>query len=69
MDFYTILDQCVDLVVWLSEVCRLAGPRRSCWHQLGVVQAHANPPDAAQAEAILAQVGEAEVPEGEYTRI
>jgi tetratricopeptide (TPR) repeat protein len=62
------------LLVWLSEVCRLAGrgeearqharqaldlarqwkSRRSeayALHQLGVVQAHADPPDVAQAEA------------------
>jgi tetratricopeptide (TPR) repeat protein len=61
-------------VVWLSEVCRLAGHHEEAWqharqaldlarqrktrgrealalHQLGVVQAHAAPPDAAQAEA------------------
>jgi class 3 adenylate cyclase/tetratricopeptide (TPR) repeat protein len=60
-------------VVWLSEVCRLAGRSEEAWqharqaldlaqqqkargdealalHQLGVVQAHINPPDAAQAE-------------------
>jgi class 3 adenylate cyclase/tetratricopeptide (TPR) repeat protein len=61
-------------VVWLSEVCRLAGRSEEAWqhahealdlarqqkargdearalHQLGVVQANAVPPDAAQAEA------------------
>jgi tetratricopeptide (TPR) repeat protein len=61
-------------VVWLSEVCRLAGRGEEAWqharqaldlarqlkargdeahalHQLGVVHAHANPPDIAPAEA------------------
>ena len=61
-------------VVWLSEVCRLAGCGDEAWqharqaldlarqlrerghealalHQLGVVHAHADPPDAEQAEA------------------
>jgi class 3 adenylate cyclase/tetratricopeptide (TPR) repeat protein len=61
-------------VVWLSEVCRLAGrgeealqharqaldlarqhkahgEEARALHQLGVVQAHADPPDTAQAEA------------------
>ena len=61
-------------VVWLSEVCRLAGRGEEAWqharqaldlarqqkergnearalHQLGVVHAHAGPPDAVQAEA------------------
>jgi tetratricopeptide (TPR) repeat protein len=50
-------------VAWLSEVCRLVGRGEEArqhreraneahaLHQLGVVQAHANPPDAAQAEA------------------
>ena len=61
-------------VVWLSEVCRLAGRGEEAWqharqaldlarqlkergnealalHQLGVVHAHTDPPDAAQAEA------------------
>src|SRR5262249_35041543 len=61
-------------VVWLSEVCRLAGRGEEAWqyacqaldlarqqkergnealalHQLGVVHAHADPPDTAQAEA------------------
>jgi predicted ATPase len=61
-------------VVWLSEVCRLAGRGEEAWqhacqaltlarqnkerhyealalYQLGVVHAHANPSDAAQAEA------------------
>jgi class 3 adenylate cyclase/tetratricopeptide (TPR) repeat protein len=61
-------------VVWLSEVCRLAGRSEEAWqharqaldlarqqkargdealalHQLGVVQAHADSPDVAQAEA------------------
>jgi tetratricopeptide (TPR) repeat protein len=61
-------------VVWLSEVCRLAGRGEEAWqharqaldlarqhqeraneahalHQLGVVQAHADPPDVVQAEA------------------
>src|SRR5207244_9357671 len=60
-------------VVWLSEVCRLAGHGEEAWqharqaldlarqqkargnearalHQLGVVHAHADPPDVAQAE-------------------
>jgi predicted ATPase len=62
-----------DWVVWLSEVCRLAGDGEEAWqharqaldlarqqkehgneahalHQLGVVHAHADPPDVAQAE-------------------
>jgi tetratricopeptide (TPR) repeat protein len=61
-------------VVWLSEICCLAGRSEEAWrhaqqalelarqqkqrgnealalHQLGVVQAHANPPDTAQARA------------------
>jgi tetratricopeptide (TPR) repeat protein len=61
-------------VVWLSEVCRLAGRGEEAWqhayqaldlalqhreranealalHQLGLVHAHAGPPDVAQAEA------------------
>jgi class 3 adenylate cyclase/tetratricopeptide (TPR) repeat protein len=61
-------------VVWLSEVCRLAGRSDEAWqharqaldlarqikargnkahalHQLGVVHAHTDPPDVAQAEA------------------
>jgi tetratricopeptide (TPR) repeat protein len=61
-------------VVWLSEVCRLAGRGEEAWqharqaldlarqlkargdealalHQLGVVQAHTDPPDVAQAIA------------------
>jgi tetratricopeptide (TPR) repeat protein len=61
-------------IVWLSEVCRLAGRSEEAWqharqaldlarqhkergnearalHQLGVVYAYADPPDAAQAEA------------------
>jgi tetratricopeptide (TPR) repeat protein len=47
-------------VAWLSEVCRLAGRGEEAWqharqahalHQLGVVYAHADPPDAEQAEA------------------
>jgi len=60
-------------VVWLSEVCRLAGRGEEAWqharqaldlarqhkehaneavalHQLGIVYAHADPPDAEQAE-------------------
>jgi tetratricopeptide (TPR) repeat protein len=60
-------------VVWLSEVCRLAGRDEEAWqharqaldlarqlkergneahalHQLGTVQAHADPPDTEQAE-------------------
>jgi tetratricopeptide (TPR) repeat protein len=43
---------------WLSEVCRLAGRgdeagqhARQALHQLGVVHAHADPPDVAPAEA------------------
>jgi tetratricopeptide (TPR) repeat protein len=65
-------------VVWLSEVCRLAGHGEEAWqharqaldlarqrkergnealalHQLGAVHAHADPPDAAQAEAYYQQ--------------
>jgi tetratricopeptide (TPR) repeat protein len=65
-------------VVWLSEVCRLAGHGKEAWqharqaldlarqqkvrgdeahalHQLGVVQAHAEPPDTVQAKAYYQQ--------------
>jgi tetratricopeptide (TPR) repeat protein len=65
-------------IVWLSEICRLAGHRDEAWqharqaldlarqqktrgeearalHQLGVVHAHATPPDVAQAEAHFQQ--------------
>jgi tetratricopeptide (TPR) repeat protein len=65
-------------VVWLSEVCRLAGRGEEAWqharqaldlarqhkergnealalYQLGTVQAHADPPDAAQAAASYQQ--------------
>jgi tetratricopeptide (TPR) repeat protein len=65
-------------VVWLSEVCRLAGRGEEAWqhahqaldlarqlkergnearalHQLGVVHAHADPPDTEQAEAYYQQ--------------
>jgi class 3 adenylate cyclase/tetratricopeptide (TPR) repeat protein len=65
-------------MVWLSEICRLAGHGDEAWqrarqaldlarqqktrgeaaralHQLGVVHAHATPPDVAQAESFYRQ--------------
>jgi tetratricopeptide (TPR) repeat protein len=68
----------VNRVVWLSEVCRLAGRGEEAWqhacqaldlarqqkahgdealalHQLGVVQAHAGPPDVVQAKTYYQQ--------------